>query len=120
MEKPDSTPTPEEMLEALTRSGYLLEGRLVTLLDDLGLFVESSPSFLDKNTGISRELDITAEYQCFEFAPQRIYVSTHLVIEAINNLYPVALLTNKIWNPHGMTDDLIPHLVFIVECSYQH
>jgi hypothetical protein len=36
-------------------------------------------------------------------------VKTTFVIEAINNLYPVTLLTEKICNPNASTDDYIPY-----------
>jgi hypothetical protein len=88
-------PTTEEMLECLRRSGYLLESRLVAVLHDLDHFVEPNSSYLDKVTGVSREIDIVAEQYRYDEANAEamVCVKTTLIIEAVNNPFPAVLLT---------------------------
>jgi hypothetical protein len=102
-------PSKQEMQEALLRSGYLMEGRLVKMLDGLELFVESNNSYLDEKTGVSREIDLIAETGRFDTPREKICVKTSFVIEAINNLYPVVLLTEQTWSPNAQQDDYIPY-----------
>ncbi len=103
--------TKKEMIACLQRSGYLLEGRLVKYLNAMGLFVEPNQSFLDEKTGISREIDIVAEdFRCSPDS-SKVRVKTIFVMEAINNLYPVVLLTPRIWSPNTCIDDYLPYKV---------
>ena len=98
--KETQSPSKQEMQEALLRSGYLMEGRLVKMLDEMELFVEPNNSYLDEKTGISREVDLIAETGRIEMSREKTCVKTIFVIEAINNLYPVVLLTEQTWNPN--------------------
>ena len=106
--KPE-VPSKQEMQEALLRSGYLMEGRLVKMLDGLELFVESNNSYLDEKSGISREIDLIAETGRFDTPREKVCVKTTFVIEAINNLYPVVLLTEQTWSPNAQQDEYIPY-----------
>jgi hypothetical protein len=54
--------SPDELLECLERSGYLLESRIVRELDTRGYFVEPSQVLQDPRTGKSRDIDFIAEY----------------------------------------------------------
>jgi len=89
----------EEVRECLSRSGYLLESRLVRSLSELRYFVEPNQVIRDPRTGKSREIDLIAEY--FSFTPERpkIAVKTYFVIEAINNKLPFILLTERPYSP---------------------
>ena len=103
-------PSKQEMQEALLRSGYLMEGRLVKILDGLDFFVEPSSSYLDEKTGISREVDLVAEHSKSYIRREKACVKTVFVIEAVNNLFPIALLTEQTWNPNANSDDYIPYI----------
>jgi len=93
------TPSKKQMLECLKKSGYLLEGRLVRYLNEMGLFVEPCQSLTDERTGISREIDIIAESYRHTPSRKKTSVITYFVIEAVNNLYPVVLLTPRVLSP---------------------
>jgi hypothetical protein len=54
--------TKEEMLEALNRSGYLMESEIASMLAEFGFFIETNQVIEDKFTGKSREIDLLAEY----------------------------------------------------------
>ena len=91
------------MSEALLRSGYTLESRIIRKLVQNNYFVEPNQRVLDPKTGKSREIDVIAEL--FEHNPAlsplepRVYVSTYFVCEAKNNPYPVVLLTELPFSP---------------------
>ncbi|MCG8528056.1 MAG: hypothetical protein MI748_16860, partial [Opitutales bacterium] len=50
-----------EILECMSRSGYLMEGRIIRSLNEAGFFVEPNQSIIDPETGKSREIDLIAE-----------------------------------------------------------
>ncbi len=56
--KPDN----DEMIDAIKRSGYLLESLISKYLSQSGFFVESNQVIVDPYTGKSREIDLVAEY----------------------------------------------------------
>ncbi len=89
-----------EMLECLQRSGYLMEGRLAKALQGVGCFVEPNLSFPDPRTGVSREIDMVTEPFALDSKTPGTCVKTTFIIEAINNLYPILLLTPKGWSPN--------------------
>lgn len=115
-------PTTEELLECLRRSGYLLEGRLVAVLQALGHFVEPNSSYLDKATGVSREIDIIAELYRYdsERAKARVCVKSTLIFEAVNNPLPAVLLTAVPFSPNTSDDDFIPFCITPSADSLNH
>lgn len=98
---------PEDLLvskdvvrECLERSGYLMESRLVRALSAADFFVEPNVSHKDPRTGKAREIDLTAESGFGPFRPG-VAVKTTFVIEAVNNRYPVVLLTERPSTPNA-------------------
>src|ERR1035437_4766125 len=107
-------PTTEDLLECLIRrSGYLLGCRLVAALQGLEHFVEPNSSYLDKTTGVSREIDIITEQYRYDRsrAEARVCVKTTLIIEAVNNPLPAVLLTPVRFTPNTSDDDFIPFCI---------
>ena len=100
-----SEPTHEDYLEALKRSGYLMESRLVKALNEMGFFVDPNQCLLDNQTGKSREIDIVAEY--FDGRVREICVKTLFIIEAINNIHPLVLITKRESSPSADTENYI-------------
>ncbi len=96
-------PTEDELIEALQRSGYVMESRLVQVLTMNGYFVEPNQRQLDTNTGKSREIDIIAEgYYDGRCGAAGVCVKTQLAIEAINTAFPLLLLTEKPFSPNDV------------------
>lgn len=91
------------MSEALMRSGYTLESRIISKLVQRKFFVEPNQRILDPRTGKNREIDLIAElfeYDSLEpIGKHTVFVSTSFVCEAKNNPYPVALLTELPFSP---------------------
>jgi hypothetical protein len=109
-----------EMLECLQRSGYLLEGRIARALQNIDCFVESNLPFQDERTGISREVDMLAESSGFDVDTPKTCVKTSFIIEAINNLYPVVLLTPKGWSPFTAVEEFLHYKVTPPEETTPH
>lgn len=83
-----------EMIEALHRSGYILESEVAKQLSEWGFFVQSGPVVEDPITGKGREIDIIAE----SFGNKnydsklRTYAQIEYVFEIKNNSFPIILL----------------------------
>ena len=110
----------KEIIEALNRSGYLLESEISKLLSDSGFFVETNQVIKDPFTGKSREIDLTAEYYTLrdQATNNKCVSKARFVFEIKNNSAPIVLLTQfehspnirswdglKIWEttPKGLT-----------------
>jgi hypothetical protein len=91
-----STITRAEALEALSRSGYLLESRIEAVLRDHEFRVESN-RLIPYSDGHRRELDLWAGWaRCYDFGPKGDNsLFLELVIECVNSPQPVAFITNE-------------------------
>lgn len=92
----------KEMMEAIERSGYLLESEITKSLASQGYFLESNQSILDTVTNKSREIDLVAEYYEYDEtkAKNKVAAKIHFVFEIKNNLYPLVLLTKLEFSPN--------------------
>jgi hypothetical protein len=95
----DDNVTHKEIEECLSRSGYLMESRLVRSLVEEGYFVEPNQSVRDPRTGKSREIDLVVEYFKWNPAHDKVAVGTAFFLEALNNKYPFVLLTERPYTP---------------------
>lgn len=93
--------TTDEMLEALSRSGYLLEAEIATKLSSLGFFVETNIVIEDPISGKSREIDIVAEYYDQNTPSSGVWAKAKIefVFEVKNNLFPLVLLNEFDFSP---------------------
>jgi hypothetical protein len=80
----------EEAVDALARSGYLLENRIARTLDRFATHLSMNIVFSDPEDGRPRELDA----YCFRGESSDIHdffeTSAHLLIECVNNPQPIA------------------------------
>ncbi len=90
--------TKEEMLEALNRSGYLMESEISSMLAKLGFFIESNQVIEDKYTGKSREIDLIAEY--YTYNNSKVASKIKFIFEIKNNSFPIILLTKFNFSPN--------------------
>jgi hypothetical protein len=97
--------TLDEVRDALNRSGYMQESRIVRALTMFDFFVEPNRSIRDPRTGKSREIDLVAEY--YGNNPPGVCVKTHFVMEAINNSYPFVLTTPRPSTPNADFENYI-------------
>jgi hypothetical protein len=85
--------TRPEAIEALVRSGYLLESRLESRLQRAGYYVEANHTYPDPDTGKSREFDLYAMGAVRAGANERDFIFQVLLIEWVNNPQPLVLVT---------------------------
>jgi len=94
--------TEDEILEAISRSGYLFESEIAKSLSENGYFVESNIIFQDPLTNKNREIDIVAEsYNDFSTSDyDRVSCKIRYFFELKNNDFPLVLLTRLQFNPN--------------------
>src|SRR3990172_3153243 len=93
MIKPAQRITVEQAKAALLRSGYLIEGRIESLLVRNGYYVEANDAYRDPSTDKSREIDLFA-ITARQISRRRMdFVFNVLLIECVNNPQPLVLLT---------------------------
>jgi hypothetical protein len=93
-----SSPDPisrAEARDALFRSGYLLESRLETRLQNAGYYVEANHNYPDPDTGKSRELDLYAMGAVKAGPGELDFIFNVFLIECVNNPQPLALITKE-------------------------
>lgn len=67
-------PTEADVLEAVGKSGYLLDQEVATVLEDLGFHVQTSWPFEDPDAGESRELDVWAIRRIIHDPPLQLFL----------------------------------------------
>jgi len=83
------------MTEALLRSGYLLESRVASKLRRQWGYVEANPTYVDPDTGKSREFDLLA-LSVRRAGPNELdLIFAMLLAECINNPQPVIIMTRE-------------------------
>lgn len=99
-------PKPDEaqLLSALNRTGFLLEQRVVQLLQSKGLSPEPNSAFTDPETAKTREVDVIGYFDITAgdratFAP---YIFAELIIECKNTPNPFVLVGRE-ERKHGGT-----------------
>lgn len=81
-----------EALEAVLRSGYLLESRVETLLQEHGCYAEANSAYPDPHTGKSRELDVSA-ISAWPCGPSEFdHIFAVALAECVNNPQPLAFI----------------------------
>lgn len=94
---PAAKPSVSEMRDALRRSGYLLESRVAALLQQRCMEVSTSTSYLDPDTGKSRELDIEAcgLFRKIDDPGTDAGIWAKLLIECVNPPAPVVFFSSR-------------------------
>lgn len=90
-----------EMTNALKSSGYLLENRILNKLTERYCYIQSNIMYKDPITSISREIDMLVDTNSsYSFKGKRnIFACSYLVMEIIDNKYPIAFFKNKSYSP---------------------
>lgn len=83
------------MVEAIRKSGYLIEQRVAGVLAKHGYYVETNPAYPDPETGKSREYDISA-MAGVRIAKKRMdFIFPVVVSECENNEHPVVFFSTE-------------------------
>ncbi|RHX77524.1 hypothetical protein [Leptospira yasudae] len=89
-------PNKEEILEALSHSGYLFEQEVANIFRGLEFEVLTNWAYEDKDTGKSREVDILArKHKYIENDKTKILINIEVIAECKNNTTPIVLIGNK-------------------------
>ena len=78
------------IVKALKRSGYIIEYRAAQLLEQQGWDATPNYAYLDPTTGVTRELDLIANYRV-QLENDLGYVQAELIAECANNPQPLAI-----------------------------
>lgn len=84
-----------QMGDAVKRSGYLMEQRVLPLIEGAGFYVEANPVYLDPITGKSREYDFSAITAMKLFKEDYDFVFLKLIGECINNSQPIVFFPHS-------------------------
>lgn len=88
-----STPTNEEIMEAIEQSGYLLEQHVATQLEALNFHIRTNVAFEDPDEGKSREIDVSAIKRVAVNESAKVAAFIELVVECKNNTNPLVFIT---------------------------
>jgi hypothetical protein len=94
-EKPPTIIAPNEIVDALHRSGYLIEYRVEAVLREQGYHVAANTSYPDPVTGKPRELDVSATGGYPIDPDKKDFLFDVLLIECVNNPQPLAFFTKE-------------------------
>jgi hypothetical protein len=79
----------EAMREAIARSGYSMEQRVLPILENAEYYVDPNPVYPDPNTGKPREYDFSSIAAFKTFKEELDYLFVQLEGECVNNVQPV-------------------------------
>ncbi|HLK05182.1 MAG TPA: hypothetical protein VKT53_12145 [Candidatus Acidoferrum sp.] len=82
--------SPEDAVDALSRSGYLLENRIARTLEKFATQLLVNVAFVDRATSQVRELDVYCFKGQLSDYNEFFSCSAHLLIECVNNPQPIA------------------------------
>jgi hypothetical protein len=91
----DTGPTAAEVLQAIKRSGYLLEQDVAISLEALGFHVETGAAYQDADEGKSREIDVLAYRSFVHDEKRRFSVVVETICECKNTTNPYVFIGRK-------------------------
>ncbi|MGY5129919.1 hypothetical protein [Streptomyces nigrescens] len=92
VERPFPSPSGEEVIEALERTGFLLEQRVAKITRSMRFAVTTGKAFKDPDEKKSREVDIFAVTRVFRAPELDVQVTAQVIIECKNSLGPYVIL----------------------------
>lgn len=101
-EKRADQPTAAEIVQAIERSGFLMEQRVASSFESLGFNVQTGYPFEDPEEGKSREIDVWAVMRGTRDEARKVCVWLEMICECKNNENPFVFLRR----PKGHLDNL--------------
>ena len=95
----------KDMLDAIKRSGYLMEQRIQTVLEKAYYLVEMNPVYLDPTTNKAREYDFSAFSLDMPNKEEQHMVWMYLHGECINNPQPLVFFSYEEQFPYTFIYD---------------
>ena len=97
----NGSPSLDDIITALNRTGYLMEQQVATQLEALDLHVWTNWAFEDPDEGKSREMDLRAIKRVAHNEQENINAFLEIIVECKNNANPLVF----IGRPKSETDD---------------
>ncbi len=88
----ESTPTIEDIIQAVNASGYLMEQQVATTLESLGYVTKTSFPFRDPDEDKSREIDVRAYLRSVNDEQKKVSLFSDLYCECKNNENPFVFI----------------------------
>lgn len=98
----DDSPNSEEIIDALRKSGYLMEQEVASQLEAFDFHVFPNQAFEDIEEGKSREIDVVARKRVAHSEESKLSAFVEIVAECKNNTNPFIF----IGRPKNQTDNL--------------
>jgi hypothetical protein len=106
-ERPFPTPSSDDVIAALERTGYLLEQRVAQKVRAAGFFTNTGRAFKDPEEGKSREIDVAGYKQLFANEERNITLGVRVLIECKKSSGPYVVLGRNLEDnrqpPHAHT-----------------
>ncbi|TWI73607.1 hypothetical protein IQ16_01745 [Bradyrhizobium huanghuaihaiense] len=87
-----AAPSPENIMEALNDSGYLMEQEVATVLEGLGYHVQTNFPFEDIDEGKSREMDVRAIKTIARNEARKLSCVFEIIVECKNSSNPFVFI----------------------------
>ena len=88
-------PCTERIIQALKKSGYLMEQEVATQLENLGMHVETNWAFKDPDERKSREVDVRAIRRVAHNEEKRLSAFIEILVECKNSTSPFVFITRE-------------------------
>ena len=92
MSMPDDAPTPDDILNAIKATGFLMEQRVASCVESLGFHTWTGYPFADPEESKSREIDVRG-YRQIRKEDTKLIIELELLCECKSNDHPFVFLT---------------------------
>lgn len=113
--KANGKPSHDDIMGALTESGYLMEQEVASKLEAIGYHVQTNVAFEDPDEGKSREIDVNAIQRIYFDEENKFGIFIQLLIECKNSSNPHVFITRN----KNQADRNEPHSGIVFPVSYE-
>ena len=109
----DASPSPSDIINAIKRSGYLMEQEVATQLESLKFHVDTNQAFEDVDEGKSREIDVKAVKIAAHNEEEHLLAFVEIIAECKNTKNPwvfIGRTKNQLDNRYAPQEFVFPEL----------
>ncbi len=107
--------TNEEIMTAISQSGYLLEQHVATQLEALNFHIRTNVAFEDPDEGKSREIDVSGVKRVARNEEAKVSAYVELVVECKNSSNPFVFITRA----KNASDEYVRPIQFHYPVTYR-
>jgi len=108
--------TKEQILKAVTDSGFLMEQEVATTFENLSFHVSTNVAFEDSEEGKSRETDVYAFKRIYVNESTKIIIDVMFLCECKNNTNPFVFISR---NKNATEKNFIPNGVVLAKDEFE-